>query len=267
MKNRIVYAILAAAFMVLTVAPASSAVDLADVGYIDQAAIGSLPAFQSANAQLQSYQDQLKAQFESQLKNLHTDADKQRVSMQFDQEFTDKKNEVLGPLYQRAQLAIAQAASNHNLSIVVDKRVVVYGGVDISREVIGLLNSNAAIAPPSSTPPTSEIGFVDQTVLDDLPKVKDASDQLTKFTATERDSLRSKYQAAKTDADRKAVADEYQKAVSDKQDQLLKPLVDQTKSVTADVAKKKNLLLVIDRGDVIYGGTDITKDVQDALSK
>ena len=54
---------------------------------------------------------------------------------------------------------------------------------------------------------------------------------------------------------------------SDKQDQLLKPLVDQTKAATADVARKKKLLLVVDRADVIYGGTDITSDVQNELGK
>ena len=267
MKIRIFSALMMGLLLAATVAPAASAVDLGDVGYIDQAAIGSLGAFQSANQYLQNYHTQLDRQYQAQLKSAKSDADKQRISMQFDQEFTDKKNEVLGPLLQRAQLAIAQIASNHNLSVVVDKRIVVYGGLDISKEVVALLTSSQAIAPPASTPTSSEIGFVDQTVLDNLQKVKDANDQLNKFGAAQRDIYRAKYAAAKTDADRKAVADEYQKTISDKQDQLLKPLVDQTKSVTADVAKKKNLLLVIDRADVIYGGTDITKDVQDALSK
>ncbi|HVS45927.1 MAG TPA: OmpH family outer membrane protein [Verrucomicrobiae bacterium] len=267
MKIRIVHALFACLFLALTVAPASSAVDLADVGYLDQTMIGSLPAFQSANAQLAAYKSQLDGQFASQMKKAKNDADRQRISMQFDQQFSDKKNEVINPLLQRAQLAIAQVASSHNLSVVVDKRIVVFGGQDISKEVIDLLVSSQAIAPPASTPTTSEIGFVDQTVLDDLPKVKDANDQLSKFVAAQRDAYRGKYAQAKTDADRKAVADAYNKTVSDKQDALLKPLVDQTKSVTADAAKKKNLLLVIDRADVIYGGTDITKDVQDALSK
>jgi outer membrane protein len=60
---------------------------------------------------------------------------------------------------------------------------------------------------------------------------------------------------------------DYDKSVADKQDQLLKPLVDATKSATQDVARKKNLLLVLDRADVIYGGTDITTDVQNELGK
>jgi outer membrane protein len=74
-------------------------------------------------------------------------------------------------------------------------------------------------------------------------------------------------QAAKSDADRQAIYQQYNKSVADKQETLLKPLVDQTKKATADVAGTKKLLLVVDRADVIYGGTDITADVQNALTK
>jgi outer membrane protein len=60
---------------------------------------------------------------------------------------------------------------------------------------------------------------------------------------------------------------DYNKAIQDKQNELLKPLIDQTKSATASVARSKNLLLVVDRADVVFGGTDITQDVQNALNK
>ena len=60
---------------------------------------------------------------------------------------------------------------------------------------------------------------------------------------------------------------DFNKSISDRQNQILKPLVDQTKSATANVARKKNLVLIVDRADVIYGGTDITTDVQTALTK
>ena len=56
-------------------------------------------------------------------------------------------------------------------------------------------------------------------------------------------------------------------ASTTKRNELLKPLVDADQTATADVAKKKNLILVVDRADVIYGGTDITTDVQSELSK
>ncbi len=72
---------------------------------------------------------------------------------------------------------------------------------------------------------------------------------------------------ARTSGDKQQLMTEFNKIVSDKQDQLLKPLVDQTRTTTSSVARKKSLLLVVDKADVIYGGTDITADVQNALTK
>ena len=37
------------------------------------------------------------------------------------------------------------------------------------------------------------------------------------------------------------------------------------RNVIGDVARKKGLLLVIDRTNLIYGGTDITSDVANGL--
>ena len=34
-----------------------------------------------------------------------------------------------------------------------------------------------------------------------------------------------------------------------------------TRGAIADVAKAKGLMLVVDRGNVVFGGTDITTDV------
>jgi outer membrane protein len=62
-----------------------------------------------------------------------------------------------------------------------------------------------------------------------------------------------------------AIFQNYQKSLSAQQDKMLKPLVDQTRNAMAKVAQQKHLILVVDRSDVIYGGTDITQDVQNAL--
>ncbi len=55
--------------------------------------------------------------------------------MQFQQELSDKQREIVGPLFQRAQLAIAAVSASRSLSIVVDKRIVIYGGQDITKDV------------------------------------------------------------------------------------------------------------------------------------
>src|SRR6202020_768388 len=112
----------------LLLATAATAADLTDVGYVDQADIANLPAFVSANRQLASFKSQLDSQYNAQVRHAGSDADKQRITMQFQQQLNDKQQEIVGPLYQRLQLAIAAVSSTRNLSIVVDKRIVIYGG-------------------------------------------------------------------------------------------------------------------------------------------
>jgi outer membrane protein len=267
MSIRIVTSLIAAALLAALVAPAAIAADLTDVGYVDQAALANIPAFVGANRQLFAYKAQLDAQFGAAMKKAHSDADKQRISMQFQQRYSDKQRELVGPLFQRAQLAIAAVSATRGLAVVVDKRIVIFGGQDITKDVETLFSGSQAIAPPAASPPPSEIGYVDQSVLDSLPKVKTANDEMNQFATTQRALFAPKMQAAKSDADRQAIYQQYNKSVADKQETLLKPLVDQTKKATADVAGTKKLLLVVDRADVIYGGTDITADVQNALTK
>ncbi|MBV8345115.1 MAG: OmpH family outer membrane protein [Candidatus Eremiobacteraeota bacterium] len=253
--------------LTLLIGPAAVAADISDIGYVDQAALANLPPFVNANRELLAYKQALDAQFNAAIRNAKSDADKQRISMQFQQQYSDKQHEIAGPLFTRAQLAIAQVSAARSLSVIVDKRIVIYGGQDITRDVQTLFSSGQAISPPAATPPPSEIGFVDQSILDGLPKVKSANDEMNQFASTERAIFAPKVAQARSDAEKQQIYQQFNTMLSNKQEQLLKPLVDQTKTATADVARKKNILLVVDRADVIYGGTDITTDVQNELTK
>jgi outer membrane protein len=249
------------------IAPVATAADLTDVGYIDQADVANLPVFVNANRALASYKSQLDAQYNNQVRRARSDAQKQQITMQFQQRFNDKQREIVGPLFQRAQLAIAAVSSSRNISVIVDKRIVIYGGQDINKDVEAVFSSSQAISPPAATPPPSEIGYVDQTVLDGIPKVQTANNTMNQFETTQRQVYSAKIAQAHNDSEKQQILQQYNKLVADKQNELLKPLVDQTKRATADVARKKNLLLVVDRADVVYGGTDITADVQNEISK
>ncbi len=267
MNIRSAICIAAAFLLAVWMAPGAIAADLTDVGFIDQADVANLPVFVSANRQLAAYKAQLDGQYNAQVKRARTDADRQRVALQFQQLLSDKQREIVGPIFQRAQLAIAAVSATRNLSVVVDKRVVIYGGQDITKDVEVLFASQQAINPPAASPPPAEIGFVDQSALDGLPKVQTANNQMSQYVSVQRQLYAAKMAQAKTPSDKQQILQEYNKTISDKQDQLLKPLVDATKTATQDVARKKNLVLVLDRADVIYGGTDITTDVQNALGK
>jgi outer membrane protein len=267
MKRRVITTLAVLLALLPVVGPAAIAADLTDVGFFDQTAVASLPAFVAANQEVAQYKAQLQTQFANAMRGAHTDADKQRVTLQFQQEFTDKQNEIMGPLFQRAQSALASAMAAKKLSIVVDKRIVIYGGQDITSDVVNMVRSSSAISAPSSSPPPSQIGFVDQSALANSQEVKTASDQLQKFQSTQQPIYQARFKNAKTDVDKQQVMSDYNKAIQDKQNELLKPLIDQTRSATASVARSKNLLLVVDRADVVFGGTDITQDVQNALNK
>lgn len=256
----------AAAILTFIAAPVAIAADLTDVGYIDQAAIGALPQFQKANAQIAQYKAQLDPQFAAAMKGAKSQTDQQRVQADFQKKFVERQRQVLGPLFGRAQAAIAQVSSNRRLAVIVDKRILVFGGQDITKDVIDLVNGPGQVVPPAATPGPSSIGFVDQNQIDEVPKLKSANDDFNKWAGDQRSQALKAMQSAKNDPKKEQqIFADYQKKLTDQQQKVLKPLVDQTRDAMSKVAGQKHLILVIDRSDVIYGGTDITKDVQDAL--
>ncbi len=267
MKVRFLLVFAAALVLGVPLAPVALGADLTDVGFVDQADIANLPVFVGANRQLAGVKAQLDGQYSAQIRRARSDAQRQSITLQFQQRLSDKQRDIVGPLLQRVQLAIAAVSATRNLAIVVDKRVIIYGGQDITSDVKTLFSGSQAITPPAASPPPSEIGFVDQNVLDGLPKVQTANNTMNQFEATQRQLYSAKIAQAKSNNDKTQILQQYNKLISDKQDELLKPLVDQTKKATEDVARKKNLMLVVDRADVVYGGTDITSDVQNVLGK
>jgi Skp family chaperone for outer membrane proteins len=244
---------------------ALAAGDYSDIGYVDQAALSNLPQFVNANRQLAQFKAGLDKKFASEIRKYKSQSDQARVAQSFQNQLAEKQRELVGPLLQRAQVAIAAVASSKSLSVIVDKRIVVLGGQDVTRNVMDLLSGPGDPVPPVSTPPPSTVGYVDQAAIDATPKIKSANDEFAKFQADQQQQAQGKLKAAKTDADRQQVFKDLQKTLLDKKKQSLDPLIDQTRSVIADVAKKKGLVLVIDRSNLIYGGTDITSDVTAAL--
>ena len=257
-------AAVAALLAIFAAAPAVLAADTTDIGYVDQAQLAALPAFNAAKRQLDSYGQDLQRQYLNRARNA-SQAEQQRLSTEFQQKIAAKQRATMGPLFARAQVAIASVASSKNLSVVVDKQIVIVGGQDITNNVRDLLTGVGDPVPPVNTPPPSTVGYVDQAQIDALPAVKAATDDFGKFKQTQDQAAAAKFKAAKTQADRDAVMKDYQKTLTDKQNATLKPLVDKTKDAMASVAQSKGLVLVVDRSNIIYGGTDITADVTSKL--
>ena len=243
-------------------APLLAAADTATtgIGFVDQAALSALPAFGQAKAQIDAYGANLQKQYMARARGASA-SEQQRLSAEFQSKIAAKQRDTLGPLFRRAQIAIASVASSKNLSVVLDKQIIIVGGEDITGSVRDLLTGVGDPVPPVNTPPPSTVGFVDQAAIGAVPSIKSASDDFAKFKASEDQQAATKFRGAKTQADRDAIMKDYQKALTDKQDAVLKPLVDKTKDAMASVAQSKGLVLVVDRTNIIYGGTDITADV------
>jgi outer membrane protein len=246
-------------------APRALAADNLDIGFVDQSALAAIPRFAAANRQIAAYKAELDREFAQAVRAARSSDDQARIAQDFQNRFAERQRALLGPLFARAQVAVASIASSKNLSVVLDKRIVIYGGQDITKDVIDLVTGIADPVPPVSTPPPSRVGFIDQTQINALPAFKTAEDTFAKFQADQQRAAQEKMRGARSDSDRSKIMTDYQSSMAAEQKSTLQPLIDRTTSVVADVAQKRNLILVVDRGNIIYGGTDVTADVTAAL--
>lgn len=264
MRFSAVAAVAAAVALIAALTPQVLATDIADIGIIDQAAIGNMKQFQDAKAQFSQIQAQLAAQYQAAIKG-KGQADQQRISADFQGRLAAQQHQLFDPLIGRANAAIAQVSANKSLSVVVDKQVVIFGGMDITKDVTDLLNQPGQIVPPINTPPPSEIGYVDRTQVDALPKMKAGSDQFVQFQTQIRAQLGQQITKTTPPDQRQKIIAQYQQQLQDEKKKVLQPLVDETDKAIAKVARSKALLLVVNSESRVYGGTDVTADVVKAL--
>ncbi|GAC1492069.1 MAG: hypothetical protein NVS2B8_13250 [Vulcanimicrobiaceae bacterium] len=265
LSHRLAFACVALALGASAFAPQALAADVLDIGFVDQAALSNVRSFTDANRRLATYKADLDRQFAQRMRAVKDAGAQQRIAAEFQNKLAQRQRELFGPIFARAQTAIASVASSKNLSVIVDKRIMIFGGQDVTPNVIALLVGPGDPIPPVNTPPPSSVGFVDQAQIDQVPKLKSANDDFQKYQVDQQKAAQAKIKSAKTEADRQSVFKDYQAALAEKNKAAIAPLVDKTRDVIADVAKKKGLLLVIDRSNLIYGGTDITSDVTSAL--
>lgn len=251
------------ALALLAITPQALATDITDIGFVDQAAISSLRPFMDAQAAFAQFRQGLNGEFQRVIRG-KSPADQQKVFQDFNQRVARKQHELFDPLLQRAQFAIAAVAANKTLSVVVDKTIVIFGGQDVTRDVLGLMAQPGPVVPPINTPPPGVVGYVDQTQLDTLPNIKKANDEFMQFRQKLGGQLNQQL-AGKPDDQKRQIVASFNQQLQDEQRKTLQPIIDQTNKVVSEVARKKKLILVVDASDRVYGGVDVTADVVSAL--
>lgn len=249
----------------LSFTPQVLATDISDIGFVDQSALGQLGPFVAAQSEFAQYQRGLAAQFQAAVKGKGP-AEQQRIYQDFNNRAAAKQRELFGALLGRAQAAIASVAANKGLSVVVDKAIIIYGGLDVTKDVIDMLNQPGPVLPPINSPQPSVVGYVDQQQLDSQPKLKKANDDYLQLRQNLQAQLNAQLKGKKA-AQRQQIVTSFNQRLNDEQKKVLQPVIDATTNAISDVAKKKSLLLVIDATNRVYGGTDVTADVVTALKQ
>src|SRR5574341_426295 len=105
------------------------------IGYVDmQRALDSHPQKASSERALQEFFQAKQREFQQREKGL-TPVQRQDLDRQLQQEFVQKREELLGGLDKDIRAAVEQVSRDRGVSIVMDRAVVLYGGVDLTDAV------------------------------------------------------------------------------------------------------------------------------------
>jgi outer membrane protein len=115
-------------------AGASSAVGV--VNY--QLLVSQHPDMAVAQKALEAAVAQAKSDFDAKSAGM-SDQDKQALYQQFQQDLQQKSQELLGPNNEKVMAAVKSVADAKGLTVIVDKGTVVYGGQDITDDVMKVI--------------------------------------------------------------------------------------------------------------------------------
>lgn len=150
-RNVKIFSAVIAAIFVLSVAglavmqtgnPANAAPS-SSVGVIDMTKVITPDNQDAVEAQKQWQQagEDMQKQFEQQSANMN-DQQKQELFQKMQDDLSKKHEEIYKGIKDKVDGAIGSVATTKNLSVVVDKRVVLYGGTDITDQVTKELSNS-----------------------------------------------------------------------------------------------------------------------------
>ena len=117
----------------------ASAADKGAVGVIDYRQVtGQHPDRQSLETQMQAAVDEVKKEFDEKSAGMN-DQEKADYYQQCQQRLMKKQQDLLEPLEQSIKDAVKKVAETKGLGVVIEKSAVVYGGQDITQDVLGKL--------------------------------------------------------------------------------------------------------------------------------
>ena len=109
------------------------------IGYVDMVrALDAHPGKASAEAALRDYAQAQVADAQQKMKTMSA-AQKQDLQRQVDQQIFKKRAELLGGLDKDIRAAVNKVAKQQGISVVLSREVVLYGGVDLTDQVMKVI--------------------------------------------------------------------------------------------------------------------------------
>lgn len=111
------------------------------IGYVDmQRALDSHPRRATSERALQEFFQAKQREFQQRSKGLDA-AQRQELDRQLQQQFIQKREELLGGLDKDIRSAVEKVGKERGISIILDRTVVLYGGIDLTDAVIAQLTA------------------------------------------------------------------------------------------------------------------------------
>ncbi|OUO92982.1 OmpH family outer membrane protein [Cloacibacillus sp. An23] len=134
--------VMLAALSALVLAGSAFAADV--VGTIDtQQVMFQHPKFQQVQRQVRDVTDKLQKEAQTAIDKESDNKKKADIYQAKRQELAQEERKLMEPLFKEINLAMRTVANQKKLTVVMDKGVVFYGGVDITNDVITELKKSA----------------------------------------------------------------------------------------------------------------------------
>lgn len=246
------------------------------VASIDQSAIYQMEMFTKADKELD---DWAKAEVERRTKELGeeaTDEEKAASFREYQLELEKKTNETINPLKEKARAAVANAAKDKGITVILDKKIIVYGVDDLTDDAKTLLTSGGELTYPEDSQAEIDkapIGYFEPDVVRNLKVFKEAEmevlqerDRMVRIMSEEMQKAQEEGKQP-SPAEIQAMQKQVEARLQSLQQQKMAPLMKAVTDSVEEVAKQEGLSLVLDTQHVMYGGRNLTELVVDSFLK
>lgn len=236
------------------------------VAMLDGEAIYALPEFAKAKKELEELSTQKEEELLKIVKEKKLSAEEaEKLRVQMRDELQQEQAKRVTPLNKRVTTAIARLAKERGYKVVLDKRIVVTGVVDVTEDVkkkfeelktADLTNEDTSTADPAE----SSVGYINQETIVELRLFKEAQQGFYLEAQKMAAELQAKEKTMPS-ADRDKARQDAYRALQEKQEEAMKPVNDKVTKAITDVAKEQGLSLVLDSHHIMWGGRNLTDDV------